>query len=53
VPPNQAKIYCLTEEAHFCADCDMEYHSSKLSSKHQRLDITEKPKKFGLCPIHE
>jgi hypothetical protein len=39
VPPDYAKIFCITENAHFCAECDQDYHAGKLSSKHHRVDI--------------
>jgi hypothetical protein len=34
-------------------ECDQDYHASKLASKHQRVEITEKPKKFGQCEKHD
>ena len=49
VPPELAKLYCKTEAAYFCPECDMDYHSSKLASQHQRVPISEKPKVFGKC----
>lgn len=52
VPAEAAKMYCVTENAHFCLECDQDYHGSKLSSKHHRVDINEKPKKFGHCDKH-
>ena len=33
IPPNQSKVYCITEEAYFCYDCDQEHHSSSIVAK--------------------
>ena len=52
-PPNPSKIYCVTEDAYFCADCDHEQHNSNVGRKHNKGDISEKkPKKFGNCSTH-
>lgn len=34
-------------------ECDQDYHASKLSTKHKRVEIGDKPKKFGTCRHHE
>ena len=53
IPPDTAKWYCVTENAYFCVECEHEYHAPKLPNKHHRVEITEKPKKFGQCDKHE
>lgn len=53
IPPELAKTYCVTEDAHFCQECDQDYHASKIASKHQRVEIADKPKTFGHCDKHD
>lgn len=52
-PPELARLYCKTENYYFCSECDINYHSSKLSSQHERVNISDKPKNFGTCQKHE
>lgn len=33
-------------------DCDGEFHRNKIASKHDRVDISEKPKAYGTCKTH-
>lgn len=35
-----------------CVDCDGEFHRNKVASKHERVDVSEKPKAYGNCKIH-
>lgn len=51
--PELAKFYCQKEDAYFCNECDNKCHDSKLAKTHQRVDVSEKPKKFGYCSSHQ
>lgn len=47
-------IYCKADDAVLCYDCDDEIHSrgNKLSQRHQRVPVHERPKSFGFCREH-
>ncbi|CAG9322258.1 unnamed protein product [Blepharisma stoltei] len=50
----QAVVYCEADEASLCLDCDDDHHNrgNRLMQKHKRINISEKPKRFGNCPYH-
>lgn len=49
-----ATHYCLTEKTYFCKKCDFEHHKDKISSKHERKPLSEKPiLNFGYCVNHK
>ena len=48
-----ATHYCMTEKTYFCKNCDFEHHKDKISSKHDRKPLSEKPiLNFGYCKNH-
>eukprot|EP00825_Cyclidium_porcatum_P032309 TRINITY_DN3461_c0_g2_i2.p1 TRINITY_DN3461_c0_g2~~TRINITY_DN3461_c0_g2_i2.p1 ORF type:complete len:495 (-),score=76.17 TRINITY_DN3461_c0_g2_i2:559-2013(-) len=51
---NPASVYCKSDDAVLCYDCDDEQHTKggKLVGKHQRVPLSEKPKSFGNCQTH-
>lgn len=48
-----AKLYCNTEKVYFCKKCDYEHHKDKISAKHDRNKLEDKPiLDFGTCHNH-
>ena len=51
---SKASLYCSSDNAVLCVDCDEEHHTrgNKLMQRHKRVNISEKPKRFGNCSFH-
>jgi hypothetical protein len=49
----ESTIYCPSDRAHFCEDCDTRHHaSSKLLMRHNRVSVHHSPLQFGRCTVH-
>ena len=49
---NIVRKYCETEDAYLCISCDQTHHSNRLSQKHKRTEVDDKPKVISYCPTH-
>jgi hypothetical protein len=48
-----ATIWCLTESAKLCAECDEKSHAGNpIHERHERLDIMEARARMEVCPEH-
>lgn len=49
-----AKVYCRNDDLDMCSGCDAEHHPTfnKVTSKHIRVDISEKEVQPDLCKTH-
>lgn len=49
----EAKVYCASDSANLCKECDMALHKSKLASRHIRTPIGKGGDIYGFCSQHK
>lgn len=50
---SNATLYCESDQANMCDECDLKLHLSKLASRHTRVPIgSYKKNHFGTCKLH-
>ncbi|ORX48180.1 hypothetical protein BCR36DRAFT_355124 [Piromyces finnis] len=49
----EAKVYCASDSANLCKECDLALHKSKLASRHIRTPIGKGGDIYGFCSQHK
>eukprot|EP00833_Pecoramyces_ruminatium_P010462 jgi/Orpsp1_1/1184494/evm.model.c7180000089744.1 len=49
----EAKVYCASDSANLCKECDIALHKSKLASRHTRTPIGKGGDIYGFCSQHK
>ncbi|OUM69473.1 hypothetical protein PIROE2DRAFT_2561, partial [Piromyces sp. E2] len=49
----EAKVYCASDSANLCKECDTALHKSKLASRHVRTPIGKGGDIYGFCSQHK